>query len=164
MPSQPRKMFRRKAIRRVTFGSVAGVLHHDESLTAVGAAPAAAGVVIEQDAVLDGNVGHRVDVQVLVAFVIGLIEEHAIAERDVVGEIVDLDQVVVAAIMDQAVLEKDVVRPCRADVNRDTRPAFRPSRTSPGRGTSRSPRRSSRGADCGRRGSEAGRGRGSQRG
>ncbi len=55
------------------------------------------------------DVGHDVDVEDLVAAV-GHVVEQAAAEGDVMRLVVDLDEVVVVAVVDDAVLERQVVR------------------------------------------------------
>lgn len=86
------------------------VLDHDEGMPPVRPGASAAGIIVEENAVLDDNIRNGIDVEMFVPAAIGLVEEDAAGKNDVPGMVVDLDEVVFIRIVDDAVLETEAVR------------------------------------------------------
>src|SRR6266496_3393264 len=83
------------------------VLDHDEAAGAAVVHPPAALEVVEEHVVLDGDELLAVHVDVLVGA--GLVVEHVALHGDVHRRVVDLEEVVVVAVVDHVVLDHDVV-------------------------------------------------------
>ncbi len=91
----------------VLVGVSVGILDHDVAGGVIADGSARGGKIVEENIVLDNHPIHRVDVDVLVTAV--LVVEQVAAHRDVAGAVVDLEDVVVVAVVQDVVLKRDVV-------------------------------------------------------
>ena len=89
----------------VAVGPGVAVLDDDVAGRVVAVGAAAAGEIVEEDVVLEDHVGHAVDVDVLVAA--GLVVEDVVFDGDVPCPVVDLEDVVIEAVVQYVVAQHD---------------------------------------------------------
>lgn len=82
------------------------IFDDDIAAGVVGVGPAAAGEIIEEDIVLHDDVFHTIDVDVLITS--SLVVENIAFDDDIVGAVIDLQDVVIVTIMQDIVTQDDV--------------------------------------------------------